>query len=769
MRCRVCWSALLQLVVIATQGVATAAGAGPSSLAEYLGELNAQGVRIVFSSDLVTPDMRFDEAPDRVDNAEALAALLQPFGLTAEPGPGGTILVVATSTEAAAAQPKPVVEIPIPEIIVTSSLHRLQYSPSGPHSYLDRELSARIPATAEEVVRLTSRLPGTASGGVSARNHVRGGEVNEVLFQFDGLRLYEPYHLKDFQSIATIVNSQAVGGIDFYSGAYPARYGDRMSGVMDISLREPEKPLETEVSLSFLNTSILSLGTFGGGDRGDWLLSARRGNLDLVADAVEADFGKPRYQDYLAHIGWDMDGLGEISANYLVSDDKLTLYDTERGEIADADYTNQVTWFRWSADWRDDLSSDTVVAWSSIKNRRDGTLNLPGIVTGELAASTAFDVTEIRQDWRWTPSDHWMLQLGVDAKHLDASYLLSSVKQVAAPFDTLFDNEPLTVLDFDLLPEGAQYAAYAEFRWRPIDRVTLDLGLRWDQQTYTTSADDRQYSPRASLLYNPSADTEVRLGWGQYYQAQEINELQIADGVDTFFAAQRAEHFVLNIRHRVSSHTDIALSAYRKSFRTIRPRYENQFNTLTLLPELQFDRVRVDAATAEAIGAELILTRGTPEDDLLWWASYTWSRVQDETADGAVLRGWDQTHTAKGGISWRWGRWDLSMAGEMHTGWPKTELYGENVAAPDGSTSLVLTTSPRNSLAYSTFHTLDFRVSRDFLLSQGMLTVFLDVTNAYNRANPCCVEYSLAEDGALVANETHWLPILPSLGVVWRF
>ena len=769
MRCRVCWSAFLLLVLVAAPKIAAAAATGPSSLADYLGQLNAQGVRVVFSSDLVTPDMRFDAQPDLVDSAAELAALIRPFGLSAKPGPGDTILVVAGDAAEASAKPGADLDIPIPEIVVTSSLHRLQYSPSGPHSYLDRELSARIPAAAEEVVRLTNRLPGTASGGISARNHVRGGEVNEVLFQFDGLRLYEPYHLKDFQSIATIVNSQAVGSIDFFSGAYPARYGDRMSGVMDISLREPEKALETEISLSFFNTSILSLGTFGGDGRGDWLLSARRGNLDLVADIIDPEFGSPHYQDYLAHVGWDTGGFGDVSVNYLVSDDKLTLFDTERGENAGADYTNQVTWFRWRADWRDDLYSDTVLAWSSIKNRRNGTLDLPGIVAGELEASTAFEAVEIRQDWRWTPSDRWMLQLGVDAKHLDAEYRFFSTRRVEAPFDTLFDNQPLTVLDFDLLPEGAQYAAYTEFRWRPVDRVTLDLGLRWDQQTYTTAADDRQYSPRASVLLNPSDETEVRLGWGQYYQAQEINELQIADGVDEFFAAQRAEHFVLNVRHRVSRRFDIALSAYRKSFRTIRPRYENQFNALTLLPELQFDRLRIDAASAEALGAELMLTHGTPEDDLLWWLSYTWSRVQDETAAGTVARGWDQAHTAKGGVSWHWGRWDLSLAGEVHTGWPKNELTGEIVTAPDGSTSLVLSTSPRNALAYSTFHTLDFRVSREYALSRGSLTVFLDVTNAYDRSNACCIEYSLAADGSLASRETHWLPLLPSLGVVWRF
>lgn len=141
---------------------------------------------------------------------------------------------------------------------------------------------------------------------------------------------------------------------------------------------------------------------------------------------------------------------------------------------------------------------------------------------------------------------------------------------------------------------------------------------------------------------------------------------------------------------------------------------------------------------------------------MFWWVGYAWSEVEDSTSDGKVKRSWDQTHTGKLGISWRWGTWNFSAAGEIHTGWPKTPLAAE-----------------RNSSRYSVFHTVDARVSRDFNLRRGELTAFLEVTNLYDRANPCCTEYSLqaGPDGAeiLTARETHWLPIVPSLGVVWRF
>jgi len=208
---------------------------------------------------------------------------------------------------------------------------------------------------------------------------------------------------------------------------------------------------------------------------------------------------------------------------------------------------------------------------------------------------------------------------------------------------------------------------------------------------------------------------------------------------------------------------------YRKSFRSLRPRFENSFNALTLLPELQFDRILVEASGAEAIGAEITLNRGSSEEDLLWWLSYAWSEVEDATRDGDIKRSWDQTHTVKGGMSWRWGRWDFSAAGEVHTGWPKTVMTGETVTAPDGSTNLLLEVSARNDSRYSIFHGIDARVSREFDVGRGDLTAFLEITNLYDRANPCCTEYSLLPDGSLRSRESNWLPLVPSLGVVWRF
>lgn len=732
------------------------------SLRDYLVSLNQQGTRVVFSSDLVTDDMLIDAPAPDADPVAVLRRQLPKLGLRLDDGPSDALLVVRAPVAAPAVRkPSPAIEAPIPEIVVTSSLHRLQYAEPQTHAYFDHDLAARIPTTGDEIVRLTNRLPGTASGGISARNHVRGGEENEVLFLFDGLRLYEPYHLRDFQSVAPIVNSAAVGGIDFFTGAYPARYGDRMSGVMIMDMREPPVDLATELAWSFFNTSILSMGRFGNGGDNEWLVSARRGNLDLIADTIEPEIGSPDYNDILGHVSWDLGPRARIAVNALVSTDKISLAEQDRGERAGASYRNQVGWLRWDADWNEDLSSRTILAASDVEDRRNGTLDLPGIVSGTLDDDQNLHVVEIRQDWTWVLSDRWMWRFGANLKHLEADYVHLSERTISAPFAAALGNPEQRRLDFDINVDGGQYAAYSELRWRMSHHVVLDLGLRWDQQTYPIADDDRQYSPRASVLWQPSDRTEIRFGWGQFYQAQETNELQLGDGISDFFPAQRAEHFVLHGRRRVDDKTSLDVTLYRKSFRTLRPRFENTFNSLTLVPELQFDRVMIDPGKAESIGAEFTITRAAAAADPIWWASYSWARTRDWIEDERIERSWNQTHSLKAGVVVAFGAWDVSAAIDVHSGWPRTELVGDPVTG--------LQTTARNGLRYATFSSLDVRVSRDFRVRRGELTAYLDVTNLLNHANPCCTEYSLDGDGQLAARTAHWLPLVPSLGIVWTF
>lgn len=174
-------------------------------------------------------------------------------------------------------------ELSLHEIVVTPGSFDLMREESAARQTLSREDIQSIPQFGEDIYRAVKRLPGIASNDYSARFTVRGGEHNEVLVLLDGLELYEPFHLKDINGGGlSIVDVQAIGGLTLITGGFPAEFGNRLSGVFDITSAAPNAARRrTSLGISFLNARFMSEGTFAG-DQGQWLFSARRGYLDLV-------------------------------------------------------------------------------------------------------------------------------------------------------------------------------------------------------------------------------------------------------------------------------------------------------------------------------------------------------------------------------------------------------------------------------------------------------------------------------------------------------
>jgi hypothetical protein len=148
--------------------------------------------------------------------------------------------------------------------------------------------------------------------------------------------------------------------------------------------------------------------------------------------------------------------------------------------------------------------------------------------------------------------------------------------------------------------------------------------------------------------------------------------------------------------------------------------------------------------------------------------SYTWSQATDRIDGVDVPRSWDQRHAVNLGATWASGPWTATLANSFHSGWPTSSL---GVDPQTGEPRIDL--SERNRSRYADFNSLDLRLTRTFILSRGALDVFVELSNATSRKNPCCVEYEVTRkpDGSLTYRRdiSSWLPIVPSAGVLWRY
>ena len=660
-----------------------------------------------------------------------------------------------------------VTEPDLAEVIVSASRYEL-FRHAGPSASAftaaDLEL---LPEIGDDGLRAVSRLPGTAGNDVSAKSNVRGGEVDETLVRFDGLRLYNPFHLKDFQSLFSAIDPSLIDELNIYTGGFPVTYGDRMSSVIDITPLAPGDEPYRELSLSFFNASALASGSFNDG-QSDWLVSARRGNLDLMFDVFDPDRGDPQYVDFYARVGHRFSDAFRVSGNLLVFDDDIKIYDDEQDERAKADYRDEYYWLRFDLAPSDVLQGSVIAARIDMDSKRRGTSEQDGISVGELYDKRDFDIWALQTDWSWRANDRLLLQGGAEYRDEDGSYAY----QDEVEFSLLFltpgaKTDPQRTTDLRASPDGKNYGIYGNLRFDLLDWLTTEAGLRWDKETLSRR-NDEQFSPRLSLLADVTDRTSLRLSWGRFFQAQSVTELQISDGVTEFFPAQRADHWIASLEHAFRNGIDLRVEAFRKDYRDPRPRFENLLNSLILLPELKPDRVRVAPDKATAEGIEISLSR-FDNDPLTWWASYTWSSIEDDFGVTERPRNWDQTFTWQAGIGWRTERWELSLTGIYRRGWPTTDAF----LVADEPLPLA-GTGPRNGEQLSAFISFDARVARKYDLGDaGKLTLFGQLNNMFNRGNKCCVEYEVEEfengEPYLDLENKKGVPIVPSLGVTWQF
>ena len=733
-------------------------------LADALADLEARGLHLVYSSEAVPPSMRVEREPPPGTPVEVLEALLAPHGLEAKQVGPDTWAVVRRPAPAAAATPPPA-PVPLEEVTVSASRYSLSAVQLDAATLLTHEEIQDLPRLADDSLKAVHRLPGAASNGVSGLAYMRGGDSNETLVVLDGFPLYEPFHLKVLLSPTSLLDPGILSTVDVHAGGYTARYGDRMSAVIEATSLRPTADSHYELGLSLFNASALASQRFDDG-RGQWLVAARRSNLDEVADLLDAQYGELTYSDAFGRIDYQFTDETRASLHVLASQDDADVINAPQTEAAHAKYRNTYAWGTLEHDFTPQLSAAVIASYTYVSTERTGEVDEKDIRTGSAWDHRHYDVSGLLASATWA-SDDWVVSGGAEARTLDASYDYRSYVRFAPDYPFPGSPERITVNDLSPHPSGAHYAAWGSVRTRIGEPLVVEAGLRWDDQTFGPDGNN-QFAPRLNLVYEVSPETRLLGSWGRYYQAQGINELQVEDGIDHFFRPQYAYHTILGVEQTLRAGWQLRLEGYLKEYEQPKPRFESLYDPTSIVPELRWDRVEIAPDSSRAQGVELLLTYRA-ESPWSGWFNYTWSRVTDHVDGSTVRRSWDQTNNVGAGVTWADGPWAATLAGTWHTGWPTTPL--SFVSTGPGTGEWVA--GPRNATRLTAFASIDARISRDFALPHGTLNVFAEVTNMLNRANHCCTDFEFEPDGAGGYELDHefrdWLPLIPNVGVLWTF
>lgn len=732
---------------------------------QVLDNLRPQGLTFIYNTRLIPSSLRVESEPTAKQGLALAEEILAPHGLAASRVTAGVFAVIhgtqqiespRISSEVREARPE--------EIVVQASRYALRSEFSVEQTLLTHDDIQNLPSLAEEPLRSVQRLPGVASNGFSSLNSIRGGEPNETAIVLDGLRLYEPFHLKNFLSPISLLDSRFIESIQVYSGGFPVVHGDRMSGIIDAQTVTPTEPRYYEAGLSLFHTNVLASAQFD--DRNSGVVSLRRSNMSELAQFSEEDFGKPEYFDGFAKLEHRSSDTTRWSAQFLGSKDRVVAL-RDSGQRTENEYRNAYLWSTLEHDWASGSQTRLMLSYTDIENERDGRVEEPARRSGRVHDNRSFHVIGLKADH---DVDAWGLQhrLGLEARRLWGSYDYRSALRFEAGFP--FPNSPPMEMQrvANPKPDGFEAGAWWDAQLKLNDRFTVQGGLRIDTQTYDASGDDEQVAPRFNVLYELNDATRIRASWGRFYQSHAINELPVEDGVRRFFGAQYSDQLILSLDRELREGVDLRIEAYRKRYQQVHQRFENAFDPLVLLPEMEFDRIVIDPVGARTEGVELFL-RWESQEAWRAWIGYTWSRARDSIDGHWVPRSWDQEHAINAGVSWARGPWSVTVINSFHTGWPMTKLE----LREDANGDLQPVVGERNVSRFANYNSLDVRVNRTYALPRGALDIYFEATNLFSRENPCCIEYEVtaAPDGSPVidAELDYWLPLVPSIGVLWRY
>lgn len=616
---------------------------------------------------------------------------------------------------------------------------------------------AGVPGVGEpDVVRVVQLLP-----GVVARNdfntglNVRGGEADQNLILLDGHPIYNPFHLGGLFS--TFMDA-TVGGIELRTGAFPARFGGRLSSVLDVQSADDGRPgVHGSADVSVLGATARLTGALGR-ERGSWSIAARRTYADAMTSMFTDDILPYHFRDLHARATYELPRRWRVALTAYAGKDVL---DANLAEFESDSSPSRASEGRWTFDWGNrvfgatiskPLGATTVLEQRVSASRFSTLLNL---------GDGAFAQRNTVSDFRISGS---LIARG-SSHDRSIGYELATHRLRYAS-----GSSQTGATDFDLVQRPTSAAAWVNDLWRPSSRWLVEGGLRAEALTGRRWA---ALSPRVSVKYFATPELALTAAGGRVTQWMHslagdgpLRYFEVWLASDSVTPVATAWHWVAGVERRVRDVGSVRLEAYVKRYeRVLEANWSED-------PQRRGDEFF--AAEGRSYGAE-VLARWQPASGVAGWISYSYG-VSARWRDGERWApGHDRRHDVDVVATWRRNKYRFGARFGYATGTPYTPIVGEiarRVYDPSrdswgtGNSHLWIESlgGARNAARFPATHRLDLDASRELQFRGATVSPYISVVNAYNAPNVFIYLYDYSTD-APTRRALSQFPVLPSLGV----
>ncbi|HEX6588323.1 MAG TPA: TonB-dependent receptor, partial [Longimicrobiales bacterium] len=568
------------------------------------------------------------------------------------------------------------------------------------------------PGGTADILQVFQTMPGVTRATEGSDLYVRGGEPAEAPVWVDGARMpyagtFEGLHGGLFGVLDPSVLERAY----FSSGGFSARYGDALSGVLDLETEGRPSARSYRVGLNLVSLGAAYRAPIGE-KAGAWAAVSGTETTALLAmqgDRDEYPTSPRALQGVVSFIYQPAESI-ELRTTTLREGDETSALAQALGWDGAMTATGE-TWLNTtSARWRDQATGSSVAATASVAGRRTG------FEFGVLDWVREDRTVSLRVDGDRLLGASMRVRAGVEGAFLDADQ-----RGTLPTSEELRPGSPSRSAAHDTATHHA--AGYVEAELRPLRDLGLTAGLRADR---LPGEDAITVDPRAAVVYRLGDSWSVRAGTGIFHQGRWRTRLSLPDAGEAAGVARRAVHFAAGAQRD----GDLAIRA--ELFMKRYDRYAHDDDG---------DAPR--AIEGSARGLDLLASWDAGRA-LNGWVSYSLLDGEIELEDGTTTSSRvDVTHTLTAVVKYAFAdMWEIGGTGRYATGRPFTPIVGQTTDAETGTPRPVFGELYAERLPE--YFRLDARLTRVVGLGGGFAAFYLEALNVLGRSNVMDYTYDAA-------------------------